>query len=111
MGRPVPGWLALLPAAAGVGIGLIDMTHDATRGLLLAIVWGVALLTSLALAVWNVRAARWRRAVARDGATRPDLSGLELAATSEAASDAPVEVAAEVPAAADAGVLVERHRG
>jgi hypothetical protein len=66
----VSGWagaplLALASALAGVGIGLIDMVHSATRGRTIAIAFALVFVGAAVLVGRQYRQHRWDQDVAR----------------------------------------------
>ena len=60
------GWatsaiLTVVAALCGVAIGVIDAAHDASRGQLIAVTFGVVAVAGAFLALWHLRLHRWER--------------------------------------------------
>jgi hypothetical protein len=72
----ISGWagaplLALASALGGVGIGLIDTLHSATRGRTIALAFALVFVASAVLVWRQHRQHRWDRGVARSLHTTP----------------------------------------
>ena len=71
------GWAAapvitLVSASAGVAIGVIDATHDATRGRAIAVAFGITIVGAAVLYARQLVAARWARRALAEGRTHAD---------------------------------------
>ncbi|HEY3000579.1 MAG TPA: hypothetical protein VGJ43_18485 [Acidimicrobiales bacterium] len=90
--------LTLVVALDGIAIGLIDSIHDANRGHLIALAFGISALLAVALTILSVPLSVWDRRVRRQFAPAP--------APDEAVA-APVAPAPAEPAPAPAAVRDE----
>jgi len=72
-------WLCLLSASCGVAIGAIDSIHDATRGALIALAFGIVAVGCVVLGFWAGRLRAWETRTSRS--MKIDAAPPRIAAT------------------------------
>lgn len=88
----VRGWagapfLTLGTAAIGVAIGLIDATHDTTRGRVIALAFAVALLGAAVLCVRQFMLARWEQRTLAGRALDTDVEAISYEVATDSAKE------------------------